>query len=71
MKKKHLARERERERENKKEKIEVQIKDNIGKHKTHNENPYKEKSSNLGPKPITRSMKQVMQSSSILMYGIK
>jgi hypothetical protein len=37
MKKKTLGKEREREK--KREKIEFQTKFNIGKHKTHNENP--------------------------------
>jgi len=57
MKEEHPAEEQEK----KKEKIKVQTEDQTRKCRTHNGGVLREKTQNLAPKPITNSMKQVVQ----------
>jgi hypothetical protein len=51
----------EKELEKKKKKTEVQRKDHTWKCRTHKGEPSKEKTQNLGPKPITSNTEQVVQ----------
>jgi hypothetical protein len=57
MKEEHPAEEQEK----KKERIKVQTKDHTRKCRTLNGGVLREKTQNLAPKPITNSMKQVVQ----------